>query len=103
MARLLNTSRFIKTPLTATRDGRSTYGVFEGFEALKNIKGNEYQAFVVDGSFAGRADRIAKEFYGDPHLEWVIVIANRPKNPLNWPKTGDVIKIPNNTFVRGLF
>lgn len=103
MAQLLSTSRFIKTPLIKTRSGKSTYGIIEGFDRLKNIQGNEYQSFTVDNSIAGRPDKIAARFYGDPHLEWIIVLANRPKNPLNWPRAGEVIKVPFNNFVRSLF
>jgi len=103
MAQLLNVSRFIKTPLTKTRSGRDTYGVIEGFDRLKNITGDDYDSFTVDSSLSGRVDLIAHQFYGNSHLEWVIVIANRPKNPLNWPATGEVIKVPKNTFVRSLF
>jgi len=103
MAQLLNTSRFIKTPLTKTRSGRETYGVVEGFDRLKNIAGDNFQFFTVDSCLSGRPDLIAHQFYGNSHLEWVIVIVNRPKNPLNWPAAGEVIKIPNNTFIRSLF
>jgi len=103
MPSLLNTSRFIKTPLTKTRDGKDTYGIMQGFDSLKNIDGDNVESFSVDSAYSGRPDLIAQLFYGNSHLEWVIVIANRPKNTLNWPSAGDVIKIPRNTFVRSLF
>lgn len=103
MAQLLNTSRFIKTPLQKTREGKDTYGIIQGFDSLKNLSGEFYTMFTVDTCFAGRADLIAHNFYGDSHLEWIIVMVNRPKNPLNWPAAGDTIKIPKNTYVRSLF
>lgn len=103
MAQLLGTSRFIKTPLVKTRSGKDTYSIIEGFESLKELSGDNYQVYVVDSSYAARADLIAQNFYGDSHLEWVIVLANRPKNPLNWPAAGESIKVPRNTYVRSLF
>lgn len=103
MAVLLNTSRFIKTPLTKTRDGKDTYGIIQGFDSLRDIDGDNIESFLVDSCYSGRPDLIAQLFYGNPHLEWVIVFANRPKNTLNWPKAGSTIKIPRNTFVRSLF
>ena len=103
MAQLLGTSRFIKTPLIKTRDGKDTYSIIEGFESLKKLSGENFQYYVVENCFVGRVDLIANNFYGDSHLEWVIVLANSPKNPLNWPAAGASIKIPNNTYVRSLF
>lgn len=103
MAQYLSTSRFIKTPLIMSRSGKSTYGVVQGFDRLKNIKGNEYNALLVDGTNRGRPDLIALDAYGDSHLGWVIVFANKPKNPLNWPEVGEVIKVPTRSFVRGLY
>lgn len=103
MATLLNTSRFINSSLIKTRSGRDTFGLVDGFDTLRNITGDNVTFYTADSSDVGRPDKLAAKFYGDPHLEWIIIFANRPKNPLNWPSAGDTIKIPNNSFVRSLF
>lgn len=103
MAVLLNTSRFTKTSLVRTRNNKDTYGVMEGFDKLKSITGENYTFYTVDNSEYGRTDLLASKFYGNPHLEWVLVMANKPKNPMNWPSVGEVIIVPNPNFVRALF
>lgn len=102
MANLSGVSRFKKTSLIKTKDGRETYGIMSGFDRIKNIKDDEFNFFTVSNGFEGRCDLIAAQNYGDPHLEWIIVISNRVKNPLNWPKAGDVIKLPRLDFVRSV-
>ena len=102
MASLLPTSRFKYTSLIKTKDGKDTYSRMEGFDALKNISGENFQFYTVPNTVEGRPDLIASNFYGNQHLEWVLVIANHPTNPLNWPKSGDIIKIPNRSFINGL-
>jgi len=102
MATLLGTSRFIKTPLIQSRSGKITYGLIEGFNKIKFITENNFTYYTVPNGLNGRPDLIARDYYGNSHLEWVIVLANRPKNTLNWPSIGDVIKIPNDSFVRSV-
>lgn len=97
---ILSTSRFFKTSLVLTRDGKETYGRMDGFDSIKNINGDNFTFYTVPNELEGRADLIADNFYGDSHLEWVLVIANAAKNPLNWPKSGEVIKVPDEEFVR---
>ena len=99
---VLPTSRFRFTDLLI-HNGKSTYGIISGIDDIKNPPDNEIDMHRVDMEEAGRPDLLAVGFYGTPHLAWVIVMANHPKNPLNWPKTGDVIKIPKKSFVNGLF
>jgi hypothetical protein len=99
---VLSTSRFRYTPLVTTRSGNDTYGLVSGFDALKNMTDDQYDSWVVLNNFEGRPDLIAFEFYTNPQLEWVIVFANRSLNTLNWPKTGDLIKIPKKPFVESL-
>lgn len=98
----LSYSRFRNTPLVLTRNGAETYGLMAGFESLKNMNGDQYQEWIVDNEYEGRPDQIALKFYSLSFYDWVIVMSNRPKNTLNWPKTGEVIKIPNIEFVRTL-
>lgn len=99
---VLSTSRFRYTNLVTTRSGNDTYGLVSGFDALKNIQENQYDKYVVPNKYEGRPDLIAFEFYNNPQLDWAITLSNRPLNPLNWPKTGDLIKIPKKSFVESL-
>jgi len=102
MANLTGVSRFKKTSLIKTKRGIDTYGIMSGYDRIKNIQEDEFDFFNVTSGFEGRCDLIAAQNYGDPHLEWVIVISNRIKNPFNWPKAGDVIILPRSDFVRGV-
>lgn len=102
MAFITGTSRFRKTPLIKTRDGKDTYGRVVGFDALRNLNIEDFTWYTVQSQFNGRPDLIAANNYGDPQLEWVLVLANKPFNTINWPATGERIKIPRNTFIRGL-
>ena len=99
---VLSYSRFRNTSLILTKEGAETYGLMEGFNALKNMTGDQYFEWPTDNALAGRPDLIAHKFYNLSHYEWVIVFANHPRNPLNWPKSGEVIKIPKIEFVRTL-
>lgn len=100
---VLSFNRFRRSDLIKTRDGAETYGRMEVYgDLLRNISGDDLIEWNVDNQFEGRPDLIANLFYGVSHYEWIIVFANRPKNPLNWPKTGDTIKIPKRDFVRSI-
>jgi hypothetical protein len=99
----LSFSRFRRSDLIKTRDGAETYGRMEVYgELFRNLSGDNVFEWKVQNNFEGRPDLIAYDFYGVSHYEWIIVFANRPKNPLNWPKTGDVIKIPSREFIRSI-
>jgi hypothetical protein len=95
-------NRFKYTDLITTRNGNETYGLMSGFNDLKNITDENYIKWTVESDYEGRPDMIANKFYRTPYYEWIVVFANRPKNPLNWPKTGDIIKIPSDQFVKKL-
>lgn len=100
MASSTGVSRFRKTGLIQTRSGKDTYGIMSGYDELKNISEENYRMYYVEAGYEGRCDLIAFQQYGDPHLEWVLVFANRVKNPFNWPKAGETIKLPNSSYVR---
>lgn len=99
MASFTGVSRFRRSDLITTRSGRSTYGIVD-YESFKNIDEENYNLLRVNSGYEGRADLIAFEQYGDSHLGWVLVYANAVKNPLNWPKPGDLIKVPKSSYVR---
>lgn len=93
-------SRFVETEIVV-RNGRELFGRWKRPDFLKEefLNEDEVQTFFVDSRFNGRPDRIADEVYGTPFLEWVVVMFNRPKNPLNWPNIGDAIKLPVRSIV----
>jgi hypothetical protein len=51
--------------------------------------------YTVPNGRAGRVDQISQDVYNTTEYFWVIIAYNRPANPLNWPKAGDIIQIPS--------
>lgn len=98
----LQFSRFKRTNLIKTRSGAETYGLMEGFDILRNSKTTDFNNYIVPGEYEGRPDLIAQHFLGSSFYEWMIVMSNRPKNPLGWPKVGQLIRIPNKTLLKSL-
>lgn len=94
-------SRFKDTAFILTKDGQETYGLTEGLDSLRVITGDQLEPpYKVPNSMEGRPDLIANLKYQNSHLEWIIVLANRPRNTVGWPRAGDIIKIPKKSFVR---
>jgi hypothetical protein len=98
----LSYSRFRNTKLITTRNGNETYGLMDGFDELKNLNGDQYDEWIVSNEYEGRPDLVSYNFYNVSFYDWIIVMSNRPKNTLNWPKTGESIKIPKLSFIRTL-
>jgi hypothetical protein len=87
------------------RDGKVSYGLWKRYDFLDENKLNEDEILTIniDQSTAGRPDVIAEEYYESPLLEWVVVMFNRPQDPINWPVAGSVIRIPTRGAVlRGI-
>jgi hypothetical protein len=77
-----------------------TYGKWAEQDIFKRqLAESELIYFVVDNTTRHRPDLIAERFYGDTQLDWVIIAFNKPRSPLNWPKTGDVIRFPSRSIV----
>lgn len=55
--------------------------------------------YVVTNDVEGKPHSIAYEIYGTTLLDWVVLAYNAPRSTLNWPKTGDVIKLPRKSLV----
>jgi hypothetical protein len=98
----LSYSRFRKTDLIRTKSGAETYGLMSGYDVLKNLTGDQYDNWITENEFEGRPDLISLKFYNVTFYDWMIVMSNRPKNTVNWPKTGETIKIPKLDLVRVL-
>ena len=95
-----STSRFTITE-AIIRDGKETFGRWTrpDFTDLDTLNEEDIIVFNVDSSFAGRPDLIAFDQYGSSLLEWVVVMSNRPKNPVGFPRIGSVIRLPSRSLV----
>jgi hypothetical protein len=89
-------SRYKLTEAVVTRDGQETFGIMGKFDFLDSEKYIEYK---IPAGFAGRPDLISNEVYGTPSFYWVVIMFNRPRNPLRWPSVGDIIRLPVNSVV----
>ena len=87
-------SRFNRTPPTIHNE-RETFGVWVQPDFLtRQLLDSEINTIVVDNRLSGRPDEISRKFYGTTLLDWAIIAFNAPRDPLNWPRPGDVIKLP---------
>ena len=94
-------SRFLETD-PVKKDGIETFGLWVRQDFLKREDLNEDDLITlnINQRFAGRPDLIALNNYGTSLLEWVVIMFNRPLNPLGWPLAGSVIQIPERSLVR---
>lgn len=92
-------SRFKQTEIVIF-DGEQVFGRWKSPSMLRrSLSASEMTTFYVSHQFAGRPDLIANVVYGDSELDWVIIALNRPADVLNWPRPGDVIKVPATPLV----
>ena len=98
IANVASTSRFVDTDFITPRE----YGLWQvpnflqpGFLADKEIL-----ALKIDSSMAGRPDLIANKYYQSVSLDWIVIMFNKPLNPLGWPTIGTIIKIPTSAAVQ---
>lgn len=93
---LPSNSRFkLSTPIL-TADGKETFGVMTKFDFLKT---DRYRTITINSYYAHRPDLIADDVYGSPSFYWVVIIFNKVRDPFQWPKIGDVIRLPVNSVV----
>ena len=93
-------SRFIDTdPIKF--NGIETFGKWQAPSFLdRSVLGeDDIIKLQIENRLEGRPDLIALEQYGNSLLEWVVVMFNKPKNPLNWPLTGEIIELPATVIV----
>lgn len=93
-------SRFTRTE-NVQKDGAATLGLWVRPRFLLDgeVEDEDVIRVPIDQEYNGRPDLIAERYYDDPMLEWVVIMFNRPSDPLNWPKSGTVIKIPRKDIV----
>lgn len=92
-------SRFKRTvPIIV--DGKETYGRWTQMPFLQERPAEEFiKIFQVTSALEGRPDLISQQVYGTPLLDWVIIAFNKVRQPLNWPRAGDVIEYPADSLV----
>ena len=97
---LPSTSRFTQTPIII-RNNKETFGRWVRPDFLDESLLNEDQIITIsiNSTLAGRPDVIADREYGSPFLEWVVVMFNRPKDTIGFPRIGTVIKLPEASLV----
>lgn len=97
-------SRFGNTPSVVY--DHPTMGMVEIFGTWQKpsvltrvVPDDQITRYVVRKEREGRPDLIANEVYGVSELDWVIIAYNKANQVFNWPKAGDVIKIPSSSFI----
>lgn len=77
-------------------DGFATFGMLTKYPFLNpaNLTQEQVTKLTITPDLAGRPDQIAQKLYNSPVLDWVIVLYNKPLNPVGWPANGAVISAP---------
>lgn len=78
-------------------DGVETFGLMTKpfFLDPKNLDPDtQIISITITPDLAGRPWAIANKIYNSPVLDWVVVLFNKPLNPVSWPANGSVIKLP---------
>lgn len=92
-------SRFKRTPPTIV-DGKETYGRWVSFPFLTERPDEDFiRVFQVTSALEGRPDLISQQIYSTPLLDWVLIAFNGVRDPLNWPRSGDLIEYPVDIIV----
>lgn len=94
-------SRFRFSTSIVTPEGHETFALMSKHFFLDpaNLTETQIQSVEVTPDLAGKPWAIANQLYNSPVLDWVIVLFNKPLNPVNWPPIGAVIKAPIQSVV----
>lgn len=94
-------SRFKLSNPVILPDGIETIDLMRWFDFLdlRNLKPNQMVQYVVNNDTAGRPDLISDFLYGTPQLYWVLIMVNKPKKVLGWPRTGTIVYGPSKSIV----
>lgn len=81
--------------------GQETFGIMKKhfFLDINNLKEEDVLSIQITHDLVGKPWAIADKYYNSPVLDWVVVMFNKPLNPVNWPAAGAVIKIPSRDIV----
>lgn len=88
-------SRYKFTAMTI-HNGCETLGMWPDYTWIDS----EPEQIIVAVT-AGRLDKLANQYLGDPNLWWVLLYYNQVTD-INWPRPGDEVKIPNRSIIRGM-
>jgi hypothetical protein len=97
-------SRFQETEVVE-KDGNTTFGLWNrpDFLDISKLNKDEVVTVYVDNKYAGKPDVISYDLYDTPKLEWVIIMSNRPRDTVGFPKAGTILKVPSREVVlRGI-
>ena len=94
-------SRFRFSTSIVTPEGKETFALTNKHFFLNsaNLKDDQIISIEITPELAGKPWAIANQLYNSPVLDWVIVLFNKPLNPVNWPLIGTVIKAPIQSVV----
>jgi len=84
-------TRYSATPIVEFNK-RMVYGLYKEPVWITNAKKQDFVDFYVTSDLEGRADLISTILYNNPSYYWVLIVVNKPIDPMNWPKAGQVIK-----------
>ena len=102
---MLNPGTLSRFRLTETIiiDGKETFGLWKPFTftELSDLNNEDIITVKINNSFAGRPDLIAQKYYGSPSLEWIVIMSNKPQNPLGWPRINEIVRLPISRLVKG--
>jgi hypothetical protein len=88
-------SRFsLSTPIVF--NGVETFGLLTQFPFLdpNNLQPTDIVTLKITPDLARKPWAISQMLYNSPVLDWVIVLFNKPLNPVGWPAIGTIIKAP---------
>jgi len=77
-------------------ENKETFGLLTRYSFLDpdNLEPEQIARLEIRPPLNERPDLIADQVYGIPHLHWVIILFNNPRETLNWPLNGTVIRYP---------
>lgn len=96
MPKLFINSRFRSTP-SVQFNGENILGRWVDPEFMD---APPFATITVESNREGRLDLISNDYYSTPNMWWAIMAYNKMTN-INWPKTGDIINIPDPVLVFG--
>jgi len=94
MLNIPQNSRY-KTTQVVKYNGMEMLGKWPGFSWIKS---DPFYTIIVEPDQVGRLDVLAKQHLGSPDLWWAIMYFNNITD-INWPRSGDVVKIPNPALI----
>ena len=93
MAILPHYSRYVGVN-SVVHNGHKSFGLYLIPSTILNIPSSSLVSVEIVSGLEGRPDLISNKYYYTPYYDWVIIMYNRPINPIGWPKLGSTILIP---------